>query len=86
MSSLSTGSTIERSAGQSRRTQLLTMFVDTTGRHRFGIAGGFDVPGTVVPGIAGDAGAVGGGGVGGLAGEPGGVVGAPGPVPGVHSG
>ena len=85
MSSLSTGSTIARSAGHSRRTQLLTMFVDTTSlRHRFGIAGGFDVPGTVVPGIAGEGGAdVGGVG---LAGELGGVVGAPGPVPGVHGG
>jgi hypothetical protein len=86
MSSLSTGSTIARSAGHSRRTQLLTMFVDTTSlRHRFGIAGGFDVPGTVVPGIAGEGGAD----VGvdaGPAGELGGVVGAPGPVPGVHGG
>jgi len=85
MSSLSTGSTIARSAGHSRRTQLLTMFVDTISlHHRFGIAGGFDVPGTVVPGIAGEGGAD--VGVAGPAGELGGVVGAPGPVPGVHGG
>jgi hypothetical protein len=55
-------------------------------RYRFGIAGGFDVPGTVVPGIAGEFG----GGTGRGADVPaplaGGVVVAPGPVPGVHGG
>jgi hypothetical protein len=50
---------------------------DTFSRHtnyRFGIAGGFDVPGTVVPGTAG------------VLGVAGGVVAAPGPVPGIHGG
>jgi hypothetical protein len=42
--------------------------------YRFGIAGGFDVPGTVVPGTAG------------VLGVAGGVVAAPGPVPGIHGG
>lgn len=58
--------------------------------HRFGIAGGFDVPGTVVPGMAGDGGAVVGadGAPGAAPSTPlaGGVVGAPGPVPGMQSG
>jgi hypothetical protein len=62
--------------------------------YRFGIAGGFDVPGIVVPGTAGvrgDVGTVDGapgiaGGVDGVLGVAGGVVAAPGPVPGIHGG
>lgn len=62
--------------------------------YRFGIAGGFDVPGIVVPGTAGvrgDVGTVDGapgiaGGVDGVLGVAGGVVAAPGPVPGMHGG
>jgi hypothetical protein len=47
---------------------------DSPTPHRFGIAGGFDVPGTVVPGTAG------------VIGVAGGVVVEPGPVPGMHGG
>ena len=55
--------------------------------HRLGIAGGFEVPGTVVPGMAGvlgEGGTV--DGADGVLGVAGGVVVAPGPVPGMHSG